>query len=104
MYETRVTSQKINYAHPPCPISAALLARIIEADRRGRRALARSVPDERRAELALFLYDDPDLQRVAVDIAPLCDALIIIRKAGSRGIALLAAAEERPPIRRSSHR
>jgi hypothetical protein len=33
MYETRVTSQKINYAHPPCPISAALLARIIEADR-----------------------------------------------------------------------
>jgi len=43
-------------------------------------------------ELALFLYDDPDLQRVALDIAPVCSALMIIHKAGSRGIALLSAA------------
>jgi hypothetical protein len=82
-----------------CPISTILLARIVDADSRGRRAMALSLADDKRAELALYLYDDPELQHVARDIAAACDAMTLIRLGGRIGLALLAAAEELPPIR-----
>ena len=46
------------------------------------------------AELALFLYDDPEMHHVARDIAAVCDPIMVIRKGGAKGIALLAAADE----------
>jgi hypothetical protein len=83
-------------ADAPCPISALLLSRMVDADRHGRRAMALSLSEDRRAELALFLYDDPDLQHVACDVANACDPVMLIRKGGAKGIAVLAAAEELP--------
>ena len=41
--------------HPQCPISALLLSRIVAANKRGRRAMALSLPEGTCAELALFL-------------------------------------------------
>jgi hypothetical protein len=88
-------------ADAPCPISALLLSRMVDADRHGRRAMALSLSEDRRAELALFLYDDPDLQHVAWDVANACDPVMLIRKGGAKGIAVLAAAEELPACRAS---
>ena len=85
--------------HPECPISALLLSRIVAADKRGRRAIALSLPEGTCAELALFLYDDPEMHHVARDIAAVCDPIMVIRKGGAKGIALLAAADELPAIR-----
>ena len=82
-----------------CPISALLLSRMVNADRRGRRAMALSLPENKRAELALFLYDDPDLQPLARDIAKTCDPVMLIRKGGGKCIAVLAAADEVQPCR-----
>jgi hypothetical protein len=72
---------------------------MVDADRRGRRAMALSLTEGKRAELALFLYDDPDLQHVARDVAKTCDPVMLIRKGGGKGIAVLAAAEEVPACR-----
>ncbi len=72
---------------------------MVDADRRGRRAMALSLPEGRRAELALFLYDDPDLQPLARDVAKTCDPVMLIRKGGGKGIAVLAAAEELPAFK-----
>ena len=51
--------------HPQCPISALLLSKIVAANKRGRRAMALSLPEGTCAELALFLYDDPEMHHVA---------------------------------------
>jgi hypothetical protein len=72
---------------------------MVKADHRERRAMALSLSEDKRAELALFLYDDPDVQHVARDVANVCDLLMLIRKGGGKGIAVLAAAEELPARR-----
>jgi len=61
--------------------------------------MALSLPEATCAELALFLYDDPEMHHVARDIAAVCDPIMVIRKGGAKGIALLAAADELPVIR-----
>jgi hypothetical protein len=83
----------------PCPVSTVLLSRIVQADRRGRRAIAVSLPDDTRAELALYLYNRPDLQHIACDVAAGCEPMTLIRKGGRTGFAVLAAAEELPRLR-----
>ena len=51
--------------HPPCPISALLLSRIVAADSRGRRSMALTLPEGTCAELALFLCDDPEMTSIS---------------------------------------
>jgi len=61
--------------------------------------MALSLPDATRAELALYLYDHPDLQHIACDVAARCEPMTLIRKGGRAGSAVLAAAEELPSLR-----
>jgi hypothetical protein len=58
-----------------------------------------SLPDDTRAELALYLYGHPDFQHIACDVAAGCEPMILIRKGGRTGFAVLAAAEELPSLR-----
>ena len=82
-----------------CPISQILLSRIVQADTRGRRAIASTISDEARIELALFCYEQEGLYEIAPDIAAVCGRAGLIRAGRSIGLALLAAADEVPPIR-----
>jgi hypothetical protein len=82
-----------------CPISQILLSRIVQADSRGKRAIASTISDHARIELALFCYEYPELQETACDIAAVCDHAGLIRAGRSIGLALLAGADEPPPIR-----
>jgi hypothetical protein len=61
--------------------------------------MALSLQDDPRAELALYLYDDPDFQHIACDVAARCEPMALIRKGGRTGFAVLAAAEELPSLR-----
>jgi hypothetical protein len=65
--------------------------------------MALSLPEGTCAELALFLYDDPEMQHIARDIAAVCDPMLVIRKGGAKGIAVLATADELPVIRTNGH-
>ena len=83
----------------PCPISQVLLSRILQADSRGRRAITSTLSENARIELALFCYGDPDLHEIARDVAPVCNRAGLVRAGRSIGLALLAAADEVPPLR-----
>jgi hypothetical protein len=61
--------------------------------------MALSLPDDTRAELALYLYDDDEMRPVAREVAAACEPMTLIRKGGRTGFAVLAAAEELPPLR-----
>jgi hypothetical protein len=87
-----------------CPISHILLARIVQADSRGKRAIASTLSDAVRVDLALFCYEQDELNEIARDIAAVCDRAGLIRAGRSIGLALLAAADEPPPIRRAIER
>jgi hypothetical protein len=65
--------------------------------------MALTLPEGTCAELALFLYDDPEMQHIARDIAAVCDPMLVIRKGGAKGIAVLATADELPVIRTNGH-
>lgn len=60
--------------------------------------MALSLPDNKRAELALYLYDDEQMRPVACDVAATCEPMMLIRKGGRTGFAILAEAEELPPL------
>jgi len=82
-----------------CPISQILLSRIVQADSRGIRAIASTISDSARIELALFCHEQPALQVIARDVAAVCNRAELIRVGRSIGLALLAAADEVPPLR-----
>jgi hypothetical protein len=88
----------------PCPISQILLSRIMQADSRGIRAIASTISDSARIELALFCYEQPELHEIARDIAAVCNRAGLIRAGRSIGIALLAAGDEVPPMRAATQR
>ena len=90
--------------HAIVPISHILLARIVQADSRGKRAIASTLSDAVRVDLALFCYEQDELNEIARDIAAVCDRAGLIRAGRSIGLALLAAADEPPPIRRAIER
>jgi hypothetical protein len=81
-----------------CPISQILLSRIVQADSRGIRAIALTISDSARIELALYCYEQPELHEIARDIAAVCNRAGLIRAGRSIGLALLAAADELPSI------
>jgi hypothetical protein len=87
-----------------CPISQILLSRIARADSRGRQAIASTISDSARIELALFCCEQPELHEIARNIAALCNRAELIRAGRSIGLALLAAADEVPPLRAATER
>jgi hypothetical protein len=82
-----------------CPVSDVLLSRVYRADADELRAIALALPEPVRAELAVFCYQRAHLRDISGQIATVCDPVILIRSGGSMGLAVLAAAEELPPIR-----
>jgi hypothetical protein len=60
--------------------------------------MAISLPDDTRAELALYLYAVDEMRPMACDVAAACEPMMLIRKGGRTGFAVLAAAEELPSL------
>ena len=87
-----------------CPVSQILLSRIAQSDSSGIRAIASTISDSARIELALFCYEQPELHEIAREIAALCNRAELIRAGRSIGLALLAAADEVPPLRAATQR
>jgi hypothetical protein len=82
-----------------CPVSDALLSRIYRADADELRSIVLALSEPVRASLAVFCYQRAHLRDISRQIAGLCDPVTLVRNGGSMGLAVLAAAEEAPPIR-----
>jgi hypothetical protein len=82
-----------------CPVSDVLLSRIYRADAGESRSIALALPEATRAALAVYCYQRSHLREISRQIAALCDPVTLVRNGGSMGLAVLAAAEELPPIR-----
>jgi hypothetical protein len=82
-----------------CPVSDVLLSRIYRADADELRSIVLALPEEIRAALAVFCYQRAHLRDISRQVTAVCDPATLVRKGGSMGLAVLAAAEELPPLR-----
>jgi hypothetical protein len=82
-----------------CPVSDVLLSRIYRADADELRSIVLALPEAIRAALAVFCYQRAHLRDISRQVAAVCDPVTLVRKGGSMGLAVLAAAEELPPLR-----
>lgn len=71
-----------------CPVSLDLLGRILRAGADGLAGLLDTVPEGRRAQLAVWLYGHSHTRAIGVRVAATCDGAVLRQEAGALGAVL----------------
>lgn len=82
------------FAKDDCPVGDELLGSLYRASPQGLPELARSVPAETRAMLALFCYRRSHMQELALAIASTCELRDLTQWGGTLGSTIYAMAQQ----------
>ncbi|MDQ8731387.1 hypothetical protein [Bradyrhizobium sp. LHD-71] len=93
-------SSRDAFAKDDCPVEDELLGSLYRASPQGLQELARSVPPETRAMLALFCYRRSHMQDLALAIASTCELRDLTEWGGTLGSTIYAQAQQaaRKPV------